>query len=94
VAYGRTEARALQHARALTVHRTQGSEYEAAVLALPWGYLLCTRRLLYTAITRGRRHAVVLAEGGALQRAVRQTGLDRATALADRITGAGGGKAD
>jgi exodeoxyribonuclease V alpha subunit len=85
VAYSRTEARALQHAWALTVHRAQGSEYEAAVIALPWSYLLCTRRLLYTAVTRGRWHVVVLAEEGALQRAVRQTGLERDTALAERI---------
>lgn len=87
VAYSRANAREVQHAWALTVHKCQGSEFQAVVVALPWSYLLCTRRLVYTALTRGRQHVVLLAEDGALERTARNAGLDRATTLAERIHG-------
>ncbi len=66
----------LLHGWAITVHRAQGSEWEAVVAVLPpeAGQML-SRPLVYTAITRARRHlSVVHAAGPAVARAVRQVG--------------------
>lgn len=45
----------LEHAWAMTVHKAQGSEYRAVILALSSGsQLLMTRGVLYTAVTRAK----------------------------------------
>ena len=80
----------LRHGWAITVHRAQGSEWPAVVVVLPpeSGGML-TRPLIYTALTRARRHlSVVPAIGGALARAVRENGgRPRVTALPALLPG-------
>ena len=66
----------LRHGWAVTVHRAQGSEWPAVVAVLPpeAGGML-SRPLVYTALTRARRHlSVVHAAGPVLARAVREVG--------------------
>ncbi len=47
---------------ALTVHKSQGSEYDRVLLVLPpEPHPLVTRELIYTAVTRARRHVCILA---------------------------------
>jgi exodeoxyribonuclease V alpha subunit len=74
----------LLHGWAITVHRAQGSEWEAVVAVLPpeAGNML-SRPLVYTALTRARRHlSVVHAAGPAVARGVREVGsLPRRTRL-------------
>jgi exodeoxyribonuclease V alpha subunit len=74
----------LLHGWAITVHRAQGSEWEAVVAVMPpeAGSML-SRPLVYTALTRARRHlSVVHAAGPALARAVREIGsIPRRTTL-------------
>ena len=74
----------LLHGWAVTVHRAQGSEWEAVVAVMPpeAGAML-SRPLVYTALTRARRHlSVVHAAGPALARAVREIGsIPRRTRL-------------
>ncbi len=68
----------LLHGWAITVHRAQGSEWDAVVAVMPpeAGQML-SRPLVYTALTRARRHlSVVHAAGPALARAVRQVGAE------------------
>ncbi len=63
----------LLHGWAITVHRAQGSEWEAVVAVMPpeAGAML-SRPLVYTALTRARRHlSVIHAAGPMLARAVR-----------------------
>lgn len=66
----------LLHGWALTVHRAQGSEWPAVVTVLPGEAAgMLSRPLVYTALTRARRHlSVVHAAGPALARAVRTIG--------------------
>lgn len=74
VPYWVGDGRQLALAYALTVHKAQGSEYPAVVLALGWdSYLLLERPLVYTGMTRASRRLVVLAEDGVLQHAARTT---------------------
>lgn len=55
----------------VTVHRAQGSEAQAVVIALADSHFLMLRRnLLYTAITRGRELVVVVGSKRALRRAI------------------------
>ncbi|AEH09668.1 MULTISPECIES: AAA family ATPase [Protofrankia] len=74
----------LRHGWAVTVHRAQGSEWPAVVAVFPpeAGRML-TRPLIYTALTRARRHlSVVSVNGPALRAAVhRSGGRQRATLL-------------
>lgn len=57
----------LDLAYAMTVHKSQGSEYAAVVLPiLPGPPMLMTRNLLYTALTRAKKLAVIVGSDGAL----------------------------
>ena len=66
---------------AMTVHKSQGSEYSTVVVVLPdTDSPILSRELLYTAITRARSRVVVLANEAQLRacierRSVRQSGL-------------------
>lgn len=81
----------LLHGWAITVHRAQGSEWEAVVVVMPpeAGSML-SRPLVYTALTRARVHlSVVHAAGPGLARAVRDIGsLPRRTQLRQLLAGA------
>lgn len=89
VEYDFDELEELAHGYAITVHRSQGSEYPYVVVPLSTsaGMLLLRRNLLYTAITRAKRMAVLVGQPRALRMAVEQTGDRRNTALTWRFTG-------
>ncbi|HWG98944.1 MAG TPA: ATP-dependent RecD-like DNA helicase, partial [Pilimelia sp.] len=90
ISYEFHELDELQHAYAITVHRSQGSEYPAVVIPLTMSaYPMLQRNLLYTAITRARRLVVLAGSRKALALAVRTAGTGRRhTALAHRLTAA------
>ena len=70
---------------ALTIHKSQGSEYKHAVVVLPTGRSrLLTRELLYTGVSRAREQLTVVASEAALRTAV-STVVIRASGLADRL---------
>ena len=72
VDYDFSELDELQPSFAMTVHRSQGSEFPAVVVpVLTKHYPMLQRNLLYTAITRGRRLVVVVGSRKALAMAVR-----------------------
>jgi exodeoxyribonuclease V alpha subunit len=77
----------LQHAYAITVHRSQGSEYPAVVVPLTMSaYTLLQRNLLYTAVTRAKRLVVLAGSRRALAIAVRTAGTGhRHTGLTHRL---------
>ncbi len=74
-------------AYAVTVHKSQGSEYPAIVIPLVKEHrMLLQRNLLYTAITRARRFCVLVGQPYALELAVRNDRVAwRNTALAERL---------
>jgi exodeoxyribonuclease V alpha subunit len=87
VDYAATDVDQLAHAFAISVHKSQGSEYPAVVIPLlTQHYLMLQRNLLYTAITRGKRLVVLVGSRRAVQMAVRNdSGGARWTWLAQRI---------
>ena len=72
VDYGAQDLDALSLAYAATIHKSQGSEYPAVVVALHGGHHVMLRRnLLYTAVTRGKQLVVLVGEEYAVHKAIR-----------------------
>ena len=91
VEYGGSDRDDLVLAYAISIHRSQGSEFPAVVIPVHTQHFVMLRRnLLYTAVTRGKRLVVVVGSEMAVSIAVRR-GADRErhSALAERVAGAG-----
>ncbi len=87
VDYDSLELDELSLAYAVSVHKSQGSEYEAVVIALTTQhYPLLQRNLLYTALTRGRELVVVVGSRRALEIALGNNKTElRLSSLASRM---------
>ena len=77
----------IEVAFATTIHKSQGSEFETVIVVVPpVDSPLLRRELLYTAVTRARKHLVLIASEDAIKNAVMST-INRASGLAARIRG-------
>jgi exodeoxyribonuclease V alpha subunit len=74
---------------AVTIHKSQGSEYPVVLLPLfPQHYLMLSRNLLYTGLTRAKRLAVIVGPCKAVAMAVNQVrDQKRYTGLGWRLSG-------
>jgi exodeoxyribonuclease V alpha subunit len=77
----------LTHAYAVTIHRSQGSEYPCVVVPITTSaWMMLQRNLLYTAVTRAKKLVVLVGSKRAIGQAVRSvSGGRRHTALAYRL---------
>jgi exodeoxyribonuclease V alpha subunit len=89
VAYDFTDLDEVVLAYAVSVHKSQGSEYPAVIIPiLTQHYVLLQRNLIYTAVTRGRKLVVVVGTRKALAVGVRNDKTQkRYTCLAYRLGG-------
>lgn len=89
VVYQWAELDELTHAFAISVHKSQGSEYPAVVIPLvTQHYVMLQRNLLYTAITRAKKLCVLVGSKKALALAVTNNRVsERNTRLAERLRG-------
>jgi len=87
VSYGAEELDQLALAYAVTVHKSQGSEFKAVVLVLSKSHwVMLQRNLLYTAITRAREQLVIAGQKAAVHRSVENNpSVERNTLLAERL---------
>ncbi|BAL90838.1 putative exodeoxyribonuclease V [Actinoplanes missouriensis 431] len=87
IEYDFDELDELAHAYAITIHRSQGSEYPAVVIPLTTSaWMMLQRNLLYTAITRAKKLVVLVGSRRALAAAVRTVSAGRRhTALTRRL---------
>ena len=82
---------AFEDAYALTVHKSQGSEFEKVLFFVPPGSEHFGREILYTGVTRARKNLTLLSEDEVIKRCIRKksgkkSGLyDRITSLAQNI---------
>ncbi len=83
--YPRTEISELSLAYAITIHKSQGSEFDVVVIPLIAGTgLILTRNLIYTAVTRAKKMVVLVGEKKNLRRMVSNVyTAKRFTMLAD-----------
>ncbi|MEU6326711.1 ATP-dependent RecD-like DNA helicase [Streptomyces sp. NPDC047049] len=90
IPYDFDELDELAHAYAVTIHRSQGSEYPAVVIPVTTSaWMMLQRNLLYTAVTRAKRLVVLVGSRKALGQAVRTVSAGRrCTALDHRLAGA------
>ncbi len=89
IPYDFAELDELQHAYAVTIHRSQGSEYPAVVIPVTTSaWTMLQRNLLYTGVTRAKKLVVLVGSDRALAKAIRTAGSGRRqTALALRLAG-------
>ncbi|MDV5145799.1 ATP-dependent RecD-like DNA helicase [Streptomyces sp. SBC-4] len=89
VPYDFDELDELAHAYAVTIHRSQGSEYPAVVIPVTMSaWMMLQRNLLYTAVTRAKKLVVLVGSRRAIAQAVRTVSAGRRfTALSHRLTG-------
>src|SRR5690606_2228154 len=87
VFYPVTDLDELALAYALSIHKSQGSEYPAVVLPLVMQhYVMLQRNLLYTAITRGKRLVILVGDQRAVRMAVQNDRpTERYTRLLERL---------
>jgi exodeoxyribonuclease V alpha subunit len=87
VPYEFSELDELVHAYAVSIHKSQGSEYPAVVIPiLTQHYILLQRNLLYTGVTRGKKLVVIVGTKKALAIAIRNNKTERRfTLLAERL---------
>ncbi len=87
VAFDGSDLDDLTLAYACTVHKSQGSEYPAVVIPLlTTHFMMLSKNLLYTAVTRGRRLVVLVCDPRALELALsRRRDGERRTGLAARL---------
>ena len=87
IPYEFSELDELVHAYAVSIHKSQGSEYPAVVIPiLTQHYILLQRNLLYTGVTRGKKLVVIVGTKKALAIAIRNNKTERRfTLLAERL---------
>jgi exodeoxyribonuclease V alpha subunit len=87
VRYEFLELDELTHAYAISVHKSQGSEFTAVVIPiLTSHYMMLQRNLLYTAVTRARRLVVLVGQPRAIAMAVNNNAVTtRYTGLKERL---------
>lgn len=87
VTYSRNDLENLDPAYAITIHKSQGSEYPAVVIPLLGGpMMLMNRNLLYTAVTRARKCVTLVGNEVTFQQMIRNTSQQkRYSGLCDRL---------
>ncbi len=87
VEYTSDELDMVEHAYAITVHKSQGSEYPVIILPwIPMFYKMLRRNILYTAITRAKTQVFLVGDKRSIYRAIHNTESDkRNTMLGERI---------
>lgn len=68
-------------AYAITIHKSQGSEFDAVVIALDANFMLQTRNLLYTAVTRAKKMVVVVGAKNTVKRMIKNNETARRYSL-------------
>ena len=87
VTYEAADLDELVLAYAMTIHKSQGSEYPAVIVILhTQHYVMLQRNLLYTAITRGKKLVLLMGVPYAIDQAIKNnTVRERRTSLAERL---------
>jgi exodeoxyribonuclease V alpha subunit len=87
VEFSPTRLESIETVYAMTIHKSQGSQFDVAAVLLPdIGSRILTRELLYTAATRARRKLILVGTEDMIRTAV-QRPVARASGLRERLWG-------
>ena len=89
ILYTKENINELEHAYALTIHKSQGSEWKAVIIPIMYqNYIMLDNSLFYTAYTRAEEFNVVIGQERAINHAIRTTkSRNRYTNLKNKIKG-------
>jgi len=86
VDYNIDELEDLAHAYAISIHKSQGSEYDLVIVPFSYKYyVMLKRKLIYTAITRAKKYLVMLGNLDAFRFGIRGVETKRKTKLSEKI---------
>ena len=88
IEYDVVELDELVHAYAISIHKSQGSEYSAIIVPIfMQHFTLLQRNLIYTAITRAKKLCIFIGQARAIAMAIKNDkGLKRVTFLQEFLT--------
>src|SRR5690554_1566298 len=87
VDYAKDELDDLTHAYAISIHKSQGSEFDLVILPFTFKYyIMLKRKLIYTAVTRAKKYLIMLGNIEALAMGIRGVEERRRTSLASKIS--------
>ena len=88
VQMGRAEISEIAPAYAISIHKSQGSEFPIVIIPLlRQHFVMLQRNLIYTAISRARRKVFIVGDTGAFEAAVKNSrAAERRTALMERLS--------
>uniref|UniRef100_UPI003F569194 SF1B family DNA helicase RecD2 n=1 Tax=Lactobacillus acidophilus TaxID=1579 RepID=UPI003F569194 len=86
ITFSKKDMNDITRAYAITIHKSQGSEFPLVVLNLTMqNFVMLKRNLLYTAITRAEKNLVLVGDSRAFLAAFKTAGNDRKTGLSEKI---------
>lgn len=80
----KSDVKNIELSYALTVHKSQGSEYDVVIISLPTSRIT-TRELLYTAITRAKCNVIIVTRDGSIMKAVNKTSWKNRSSILPKI---------
>lgn len=87
VDYLKDELEDLTHAYAISIHKSQGSEFDLVIVPFSFKYfIMLKRKLIYTAVTRAKKYLIMLGSIESLVRGIKGIETKRKTKLMMRIT--------
>lgn len=88
VEYQQSDLTQLKHAYAISIHKSQGSEYPVVIIPIVKNYLIMLKKqLIYTAVTRTKSHLIVLGDLGLIKYASHKLSDNRQTNLKAQLNG-------
>lgn len=86
VEYTKDELDDLSLAYAISIHKSQGSEFDTVIMPLSSSYyIMLKRKLIYTAITRAKRHLILIGDANALNNGIKNIEINRNTILKEKL---------
>ncbi len=86
VAYKKGDLINLKHAYAMSIHKSQGSEYKVVIMPLFRSYsIMLKRKLIYTGVTRAKEKLILMGDMGAFRYGVESVDAERQSILKDLI---------
>ncbi len=86
VAYKTSELINLKHAYAMSIHKSQGSEYKVVIMPVYRSYsIMLKRKLLYTGVTRAKEKLILIGDLSALKYGIEKVEAPRQSVLSDKI---------